>query len=381
MASSKQTVLIANWRDPQSPLAGGAEKITQKYAEYWAQKGHRVVWVTNSFPDSVSKETLRRVQYIRISPSLEGTILSYFFKYPVYLWKTAFFLRKFVNQYQNTILIDEIHGLPFFTPLFLPQTKIVLLVCEVAGPIWDKMFSFPINTIGKFLEKFIYRLYASKTIWAISENTKKDILEILPHKKDVEILPLGVDQKLPKGFKAQKEKTLSIVFLARLVPMKGIEVTLGAIALVIQKIPTLQLVVIGRGQSAYQSYLYSLVKELGLQKNVFFVGHCSEEEKFFYLSAAQYILNPSYKEGFGLTVLEAGLVGTPAIVRGGSSLESLVQDRVNGFVFYSDDQLAETILRAVQYPGIKKLSQKAHERALQHTWEHILKDSEKITEL
>ena len=167
-------ILILNWRDPKSPLEGGAERFTKKYAEYWAEQGNKVYWLTNSFKGSKNKETINKVEYIRVSPSLNGRLISYIFKYPIFLIKSIIEAKKIIKKQNIDIIIDEIHGLPFFSPLFSKKRNI-LLTCEVAGPIWDKMFPFPINVFGKLSEKLIYRLYENTEIWAISNNTKKNI--------------------------------------------------------------------------------------------------------------------------------------------------------------------------------------------------------------
>lgn len=78
-----------------------------------------------------------------------------------------------IVRHQNiNMVIDTIHGLPLFSPLYV-RCRQVLWVCEVAGTIWDKMYPFPINWIGKILEKLVYILYRNSEIWAISESTKK----------------------------------------------------------------------------------------------------------------------------------------------------------------------------------------------------------------
>ena len=81
-------ILILNWRDPKSPLEGGAERFTKKYAEHWVSLGHQVTWITNSFGYSPSEENDGGIKYLRISPALDGTLLKYLFFYPVYLFRS-----------------------------------------------------------------------------------------------------------------------------------------------------------------------------------------------------------------------------------------------------------------------------------------------------
>ena len=57
-----------------------------------------------------------------------------------------------VNEH---IVIDEIHGLPFFTTLYVKKPKIAF-IHEVANEIWDYMYPFPINILGKFIEPLYF---------------------------------------------------------------------------------------------------------------------------------------------------------------------------------------------------------------------------------
>ena len=169
-------ILIINWRDPKSPLEGGAERFTQKYAEYWVSQNHQVFWLTNTYEGSKKEEIRNGVTYLRVGPLLNGTLKSYIFHYPGYLLNSICFAWSFIRLHKIDLVIDEIHGFPFFTPMF-SQARNVLLACEVAGPIWNKMFPFPINLIGSWAERMVYQLYSKSEIWAISVSTMNNIKE------------------------------------------------------------------------------------------------------------------------------------------------------------------------------------------------------------
>lgn len=377
-----QKILILNWRDPLSPLEGGAERFTLKYAEYWKKNGARVWWLTNSFEGSEDVVTRNGVKYIRVGPSLTGSLVSYLFFYPQYIFKSILTARRLMQQEQFDVVIDEIHGLPFFAPLYM-KTRVVLLVCEVAGTIWDKMFPFPINIVGKTLERLVYALYRKNEIWAISDNTRQNIQELLPG-KEVGVIDLGIeyDSSVATARKsAQKTEHPSAVFLARLVPMKGIEAALEAVSEVVLQHPDFQLVVIGRGMPTYETYLRDLVRELKIQNNVTFTGHLEGDDKYMALASAWYLLHPSYKEGFGLTLIEAGIVGTPAIIRSGSSMDALISDGENGYTFQEDSNIPETLKSALNTPHYKRLAATAQKRAMYYTWESVLKRSRKVTQI
>ena len=42
--------LMLNWRDPQNPISGGAERVTLAHLLALVERGHEVVWYTFDFP-------------------------------------------------------------------------------------------------------------------------------------------------------------------------------------------------------------------------------------------------------------------------------------------------------------------------------------------
>jgi glycosyltransferase involved in cell wall biosynthesis len=361
-------ILILNWRDPLNPRSGGAEIITRKYADYWAASGHKVTWMTNTFRGRKSNEIINGVKYLRTGPELGYTLTRLILTYPVFLIRTFFFALQLILKERFDLIIDEIHGVPFFTPL-LPGKRKVLLVCEVAGPIWDKMFSFPINIVGRICERIIYCIYNNCETWAISQHTAKDILS-LNGNRNIKVLPLGIDP--PEYQNSRKYSYPSAVFLGRLVRMKGLESAIRAAGEIVIRLPEFKLYVIGTGSSDY-------IKNLNTPSCVVFLGRLSDREKYSYLSKSHFLIHPSYKEGFGLTILEAGLYGTPAIARKGSSLDELVIDKQTGFLFENDSEIASIFINNYNSGYYPRLSGQCRSMAETFHWDKKLKQSKDVT--
>ena len=378
-------ILILNWRSPYDYRSGGAEKITLKYVNYWADKGHKIFWLSSTpiIKDLYQMVELNdAVKLINIGITFPNGLVQVVY-FPILLLKMIFHSMKVIKNNDIDVVIDEIHGLPFFTP-FYSKKRNILLVCEVAGSIWDKMYPTPINLIGKWLEKLVYQIYVKTEVWAISSTTKEDINVLNPNIK-VKILPLGIDTKLDSIQEFRNEEKFefpSAVFLARIVKMKGIEIALDAVEIISKTFPNFKLYVIGHGEEDYILKLKNLVIEKDIEKNVEFLGFITENEKFNYLSKVHFLFHPSYKEGFGLTVLEAALVGTPSIVKKGSNLDTLIiegktgfsVDTVNGFanifIQFYNDKIAFDLLSKQSLHYIK-----------QYDWDIVLKKSIEITNI
>ncbi|MDE2588381.1 MAG: glycosyltransferase, partial [Patescibacteria group bacterium] len=155
-------ILILNWRDPKNSLAGGAEIVTFEHAKAWVKAGHTVTWFTSRFRGMPKDEVLQGVHFIRKGGSLG-----------VYLFAPFFYLE---SKNKFDIVIDEIHGIPFFTPLYVHNSKKVAFIHEVAGEIWDYMYPFPINYIGKLLEIFYFKIYQHVKFWTDAPSTIDELV-------------------------------------------------------------------------------------------------------------------------------------------------------------------------------------------------------------
>ncbi len=66
------------------------------------------------------------------------------------------------------------------------------------------------------------------------------------------------------------------------------------------------------------------------QSNIVYIGSVPNAAKYY--AAFDYLMLPSYQEGFGMTILEAAGVGTPSIITDIKGPTELIQDGVNGYV-------------------------------------------------
>ena len=139
-------VLILNWRCPKNPLSGGAEKVTLEHAKSWVKHGMDVTWLSGNFPSSNREEIIDGVKIVR-----------YGNPYTIYILAPFVYWFRFKGNFD--IVIDEIHGLPYLSPIWAWKSKKLAYIHEVAQEIWDETFSFPINYFGKYYEKIYFWFY------------------------------------------------------------------------------------------------------------------------------------------------------------------------------------------------------------------------------
>jgi len=358
-------ILIFNWRDPKNPQSGGAEIVTLEHAKAWVKKGHCVTWFTSQFPGASEEETIDGVHIIR-----RGTAFGVYFLTPFYYLK---------NKNKFDIVIDEIHGLPFFTPLYVKKPK-VAFIHEVAAEIWDYMYPFPVNIIGKFLESLCFRFYKSVPFWVVAPSTIKELEQFGINKTQCHIITSSINNNVLTTLPV-KEKTITYIFISRLVKMKGIEEIIKAFGFIHKEDQKAQLWIVGSGETTYIQTLKDMVKQYNMQKHVTFWGRVADEEKIALLRRAHIILHASIKEGWGLVIIEAASQATPAVVYNVAGLCDSVKHNHTGIV------LTENTPKEMATHALLLIHDKTRYAALQKnclhwagslTWEKATEESLKL---
>jgi glycosyltransferase involved in cell wall biosynthesis len=119
-----------------------------------------------------------------------------------------------------------------------------------------------------------------------------------------------------------------LAIVGRLIPIKGHEVLLRALAVVRRERPELTLDVVGDGP--LEGELRATVDELGLGDAVTFSGRISPVAPVF--EAAEIVVVPSFGEGFGMVALEAMERGRPVIASAVGGLPEIVDDGRTGLL-------------------------------------------------
>jgi len=110
-----------------------------------------------------------------------------------------------------------------------------------------------------------------------------------------------------------KDNELMILFLGRLVGVKGVDKLIMAMPHILTKIPNARLVVVGVGE--LQEYLTNLTRTIRLNEYVkFCFDFIPEEERIHHYAACDIAVFPSYYEPFGIVALEAMSMEKPVVV-------------------------------------------------------------------
>jgi glycosyltransferase involved in cell wall biosynthesis len=133
-----------------------------------------------------------------------------------------------------------------------------------------------------------------------------------PQKYDPETVNTEQIRKIRDSY-GVKDDELMILFLGRLVGVKGVDRLIMAMPHVLQKTPKAKLVIVGLGD--LQEYTSNLVKTMRLQDSIKLnFEFISEEERILHYAACDVAVFPSLYEPFGIVVLEAMSMERPVVV-------------------------------------------------------------------
>ena len=357
-------VVIFSWRGPGHPNEGGAEIVTHEHAKAWVKAGHEVTLFTSYYRGSRKEELLDGVKIIRRGNAFIGVRLEAF------QWYMG--LRQ-----KPDLVIDQFHGIPFFTPLFVKGKKLGF-IHEVAQKIWAlNPWPWPFNKIagffGKTVEPWIFKLfYTGIPFMTVSKSTKADLKAW--GVKNITVIPNGV--LLPKVLpKVPREKDYTLIYLSALAKDKGVEDAIAIFNIIQRQLPDTKFWIVGKSYPQYIKYLQNLCPQAK------FWGYVSDTKKFELLARAHLLVFPSVHEGWGLVIIEAGSVGTPTVAYKVSGIKDAIVHGRTGLM--TDNQtpasLANLILESNKNKRLySKLSRDAKKWSQKFSW---IESIEKSTSL
>jgi D-inositol-3-phosphate glycosyltransferase len=209
----------------------------------------------------------------------------------------------------------------------------------------------------------------------------------------IRVVPPGVDASLfaprPKD-EARARLHLAnarlLLFVGRLQPFKGPEVSIRALAEVVARGPGLAgdvvLAVVGGSTGRdfrhdQATALMELAADIGVSDRVIFFPPQPHDRLADFYSAAEVVLVPSRSESFGLVALEAEACGTPVIAAAAGGLRYVVLDGQSGFLVEGHDPkaYADRILQILSDPALAaRLSRGALRQASRFSWDATAAD-------
>lgn len=359
-------ILLLNWQDVTNPLGGGAEVHLHEIFRRIAAHGHSVTLFCSRYKGSAGEETIDGISIVREG----GRNLFNYRVYPRYV-------RDFRGKFD--IVVDDVNKIPFFTPLYVREPLVGILHHFFGKSIFaETHVPGALYVLGS--EWLARRVYRNTPMAVVSESTRQELLAAGFRPGNIFLVPNSVDHGAYTPGRQEAESHV-IGYLGRLKMYKSIEDLLQAFAIVARDAKDARLIIVGEGDA--RRTLERVTRELHIEGKVEFRGFVPLEEKVGLLRTMNFVVNPSAKEGWGLTVIEANACGVPVIASDVPGLRDSVLDGQTGLLYeYGNiEQLAAKMLLLLRDRALRvRLSAAALEWARQFNWDNSADEMMKLLE-
>ena len=257
--------------------------------------------------------------------------------------------------------------------------------------LWRKSIfaeaAFPIAFGVWLFERIIPLFYRTQPFVVVSPSTKKELAEIGVDESRISVIYNGSEMPpaaAPFEESAESRENVAhenaqapyFIWLSRVHRYKGIWTALEAFEIFSKKHPEVQLKIVGGGPLLKK--LPAWIKAHGLDGKVELTGFVPAARKYELLSSSLALLQTSYKEGWGLTVMEAAQLCKTTVASDVPGLRDSVRDGETGILFPSGDAAACALAMEKIYGDAQlceSLGQAAKRYAESFSWEKSARET------
>lgn len=302
---------------------GGIEILCKDYAKYSKHNNIFVMlWYSGIISDEMKSQGHTVIE-------LKAPKLSHL--------KNIKALQKIIDQYQvDTFVVHHASPILHMYMMIVKCKYRNLITIAYAHGLAEVMYRSD-EKKGVFFRKKVLQqsLKTANYVVAVSDTVKKSLVQeykILPQM--IEVIYNGVDlNRFSSKSSAGIKDSMNLIYVGRLIENKGVQLILQAVALC-ESESKIHLTIVGDG--SYKQNLKELVKKLGIEDKVVFLGNRNDVPELLH-QADVFLHVPILEEGFGITVIEAMACGKICICSKSGALPEIIRERVNGFLVEKND--------------------------------------------
>lgn len=347
-------VHVLAWRDLEAPDAGGSELHAHRIASIWANAGLDVTLRTGSCPSLDSKSVRNGYQVVR-----RGGRMSVF--------PLAALGGLLPGRHHPDGLMEIWHGMPFFSPLWARCPRISF-AHHVHADTWDQLLPGPMAKVGKFMEMTVSpRVYRRSRVVTACDSVRDDLVSLMGMQpSQVKVVPHGVDPRFSPG--GSRSSQPMVVAVGRLTPTKRFDLLIDSLVEARRSVPGLRATIVGEGLE--RPKLEAKVAAAGATGWIELPGYLPDHELIDTYRRAWVVASASSREGWNMTITEAGACGTPAVATDVVGHRDSVWHEVSGLLAEPGRQLTAALVRVLHDVKLRsRLGRGALDRASVLTWE------------
>ena len=277
--------------------------------------------------------------------------------------------------------LDLLHIPHFNVPLNIGNTKLVITIHDLIYLKFKESSSLLKRTAAKWV--ISKALNKADRIVAVSNNTKKDIIEYFPKAKEkIDVIHEASDPQFMVIEDARKKEEIRrkygltddsdiILFVGSLKRHKNIIRLIEAYIKLKEKGIKAQLVIVGR----HRPDEFEILKKIKDQ-GIIYLGEIPPEDLPALYNVSSLLAIPSLYEGFGLTALEAFACGIPVAASDRGSLPEVVGNAGVLFDPYDIDDICGKICSILTDENLRQvLIKKGQERVKEFSWQKTAKQT------
>lgn len=351
-----ERIRVVAWRDLDDPEAGGSERHAHQIVQRWARAGIGVEMRTSAVdgaPTCIERSGYRVVRRAG--------------RYAVFPRTAAAGSLRRVPTGEG--LVEIWNGMPFLSPLWYRGPRVVFLH-HVHAEMWRMVLPGWMARIGEVVERRIAPpLYRTSRVLTLSTSAREEIIELLGlDPMRVSVVPPGVDPSFSPG--PGLTPSPLVVAVGRLVPVKRFDMLVRALVRVKTQHPTLRAVIVGEGYE--RPHLEALVASLGASGWLSLPGHVPDHEVVEWYRRAWLVASTSLREGWGMTLTEAGACGTPAVATAIAGHRDAVVHGQTGLLAETEDQVHRLISTVLADHRLRRqLGKHARTHAAAFDWDVV----------
>ncbi len=314
--------------------------------------------------------TLASKENARVLTVGEGFYWNYSPRYPINTIRDLYTVARQIVRLareENIMIVHTFDGMVFLAAslarIFIKEMKV----------IWtDSGFNTYYHSYNRLVQRWCFQRVAR--VATISQVRQQQLLDEGLDPERSSVLPCGTDFHLSRAAEkpARPSPQVTIGLIARIAPIKNLELFLEAARLVIRQHPQTRFLIVGRpgtfrDEVEYHQQIINLIRTLDLTDHVTMREPVDDLPRL--LNSMDVLVSSSHLETFGRVLIEAMALSKPVVATAVGGVPEVVTDGEVGYLVPPGDAtaMADRISQLVADAELRKqMGKKGYERVLKN---------------